>query len=226
MQADPFGFTFDYADFSGTSTNISASSTDSIIHGPIGNVSQVYWSGGTSMTLNPADNSSVKGVVYKSGSSAGNSNVMAAYGRYGSGKFAAIGDSSPTDDGTGNPTCTLYNGYWTDASGNHRLLLMNMTIWLAGGGSSGTSGIEEVTGGNPVINAFPNPSSGDMNVSASETLKDVTITVLDITGRPVLQQKQAELAKGGQISFNLFPGTYILKVESDKVLQTSKITVF
>jgi PKD repeat protein len=83
------------------------------------------------MTLNPTQNPSVKGVIYTTGSAQGNSNVLCAYSRVGSGKVAAIGDSSPPDDGTGDANDVLYNGYTLDAAGNHQKLLMNITIWLA-----------------------------------------------------------------------------------------------
>ena len=131
IQVNPFGFTFDYADFSQTTTNIPNLPTDPLLHGPMGNVTAAMWSNGTSMTLTPSANSSVTGVVYKTGSSFGNANVMVAHATYGSGKVVGFGDSSPCDDGTGDPNDQLYNGWTGDASGNHRLLIMNATIWLA-----------------------------------------------------------------------------------------------
>ena len=131
IQVNPFGMSFDYVSLSQTSSNIPSLPTDSILHGPAGNVTQVQWSAGTTLTLNPAQNSTVKGVVYKTSSSFGNTNVMCAYARYGSGKVAAIGDSSPCDDGTGDGNDDLFTGYAVDAGGNHRRLLMNITIWLA-----------------------------------------------------------------------------------------------
>ena len=100
-----------------------------ILHGMTGNVTQVKWSGGTSMTLDTAQNPSIKGVIFRTGTS-GLINVLCAYGTYGSGKIAAIGDSSITDDGTGDTGDTLYDGYITDANGNHQRLLMNITNWL------------------------------------------------------------------------------------------------
>src|SRR5436190_21817662 len=78
VQANPFGMSFDYANFSQTSSNIPLLPSDSILHGPAGNVTQVQWSGGTTITLNPTQNSSVKGVVYKTSSSFGNTNVLCA----------------------------------------------------------------------------------------------------------------------------------------------------
>ncbi|NBX27371.1 MAG: hypothetical protein EBR55_03850 [Chitinophagia bacterium] len=135
VQANPFGISFDLQNFSGISTAMATLPTsDSIKYGTAGTVTQVQWANGTSMTINPAVNATVKAVVYKSGTTpSGNNNVLFAYARYGNGKVAAIGDSSPCDDGTGNTNTniTLYNGYTGDASGNHQKLLMNATIWLA-----------------------------------------------------------------------------------------------
>lgn len=135
VQANPFGISFDLQNFSGISTAMATLPTsDSIKYGTAGTVTQVQWANGTSMTINPAINATVKAVVYKSGTTpSGNNNVLFAYARYGNGKVAAIGDSSPCDDGTGNTNTniTLYNGYTGDASGNHQKLLMNATIWLA-----------------------------------------------------------------------------------------------
>ncbi|HTL80866.1 MAG TPA: hypothetical protein VL651_04140 [Bacteroidia bacterium] len=129
VQNDPFGFSVDLQNFSQTTTNVATLPGDSVLHGPMGNVTEAQWANGTTFTINHADNATTKGVIYKTSSSTtGTTNVMALCGRYGSGKFAAIGDSSPTDDGTGDPNDALYNGYFTDAAGNHQLLIMNMTI--------------------------------------------------------------------------------------------------
>ena len=127
---NPFGITFDYNNYSGTYSNIANISTDSILHGVMGNVTEVQWSNGTTMTLSPTSNSSVKGLVYKTGTS-GNTNVLCARARYGAGKVFAMGDSSPADDGTGDPNDQLYDGWITDANGNHERLIINASIWLA-----------------------------------------------------------------------------------------------
>ena len=131
IQNNPFGITFNLANISVTSSNIRNLPNDSILNGPMGNVTQVKWNNGTTMTINPSVNTSVKGVVYNTGSSFGNNNVMVAYARYGRGKIAAIGDSSPCDDGSGDNGDVLYDGWLRDAGGNHQKLIMNATIWLA-----------------------------------------------------------------------------------------------
>ena len=127
---NPFGISFDLQTVSGLSSNISTSTSDSLLHGPMGDVSIVKWSSGTVITINPTINSTVKASVYKTGVPQGNTNVMVAYARYGNGRVVAIGDSSPCDDGTGDTNDNLYFGY-TDVSGSHQKLLMNATMWLA-----------------------------------------------------------------------------------------------
>lgn len=132
---NPFGILFDNNSISEISTRkaTSLSATDSILNGPMGSVSKIQYSAGSTFTINPTANPSVKAVFYKSSvsSGSGNNNVLFAYARYGRGKIAAIGDSSPCDDGTGDPADILYTGYNGDVTPNHRYLLMNATIWLA-----------------------------------------------------------------------------------------------
>ena len=71
------------------------------MRGAAGTVTQFNYSDGCSMTINTTANSSVRAAVWAS-STHTNSNVMVAYGTFGAGKFVAIGDSSPADDGTGH----------------------------------------------------------------------------------------------------------------------------
>ncbi len=137
VQVNPFGLRIDQNSYSGTSTlmgNLPA--TDSILHGPMGNVTKVKWSAGATMTISTAANPTVKAVAFKNGSStAGSTNVLCAYARFGTGKVVAISDSSPFDDSTGctvNPNAQYYNGYTDPTAGiTHRNLIMNSTIWLA-----------------------------------------------------------------------------------------------
>jgi len=132
IKTDPFGITFDYQNYSQTTTNIANISGDSCLHGVLGNVSQMKYSNGTTMTLSPSDNATVRGLIYKTGSSnTGTTNVFFARARYGSGKVCALGDSSPPDDGTGDSNDQLYNGYSAEANGSHRNLLVNAAVWLA-----------------------------------------------------------------------------------------------
>jgi len=158
----PFGMTFDYADFSQTTSNIPYLPSDPLLHGIIGDVTQAQWSAGTSLVLSTANNSSVKGVIYKTGSSFGNSNVMVAYATYGNGRVVGIGDSSPCDDGTGDSNDDLYDGWLGDANGNHRTLLMNASIWLSSGGQQlptvTTITASNITENGATLNGTVNPN--------------------------------------------------------------------
>lgn len=132
VQQNPFGITFDLANFSGSSSNITSNVNDSLVHGTYGNATQVLWSSGTSITINSTDNASVKASVFKTGANnSGNTNILVAYAYFGLGKVVAVGDSSPFDDGSGDTNDQLYDGYITDAAGNHQKLIMNATVWLA-----------------------------------------------------------------------------------------------
>jgi hypothetical protein len=221
ISSNPFGITFDLNDFSQTTTNISATSADSIIHGPMGNVAMAQWSGGTTMTLDQTKNPTIKGVLFKSGTTPGNTNVMVAYGRYGSGKIAAIGDSSPTDDGTGNPNCTLYTGYFGDASGNHQLLLMNITIWLA---TTSTTSVESIQQDHH-ISIFPNPSAGNSYLKTDVDLTNVSVYVYDLSGKMIEQEQSVQLKRNEPQPLMLSTGIYFVRVVSDQTTQTSKMVV-
>ena len=56
---------------------------------------------------------------------------MMAYARFGQGKIAALGDSSPPDDGTGDPNDTsFYVDYPLTTVGDGDAIL-NASLWLA-----------------------------------------------------------------------------------------------
>ena len=214
------GFKFDLADISQTTSNILLSATDSILHGSAGNVTQVKWSGGTTMSLNPTQNPSVKGVIYTVGTGIGNSNVLCAYSRVGKGKVAAIGDSSPPDDATGDPNDILYNGYIADASGNHQRLLMNITIWLARGGNSTLNTIEHTIS---PIKVFPNPTSNQVTILLEDILQKSTVEIIDFTGKIVKTTIIDQTNSAIDIN-ELADGIYFLKLFSEnQLLFTEKI---
>ncbi len=130
MQTDPFGISFDLLKFNDKSDNFRSLPNNPILNGPMGKATELWFFAGTSMTLHPDDNSSVEGLVFRTGSSFGNKNVLFASATFGKGKVVALGDSSPPDDGTGDSGDHLYNGWTKDANGNHERLIMNASIWL------------------------------------------------------------------------------------------------
>jgi hypothetical protein len=183
IKADPFGITFDLANFSQTTSNVANLPLDTLLHGSMGNVTQVMWSAGTTMTINTSANPTVTGIVYKTGSSTnGSINVMVAHAGFGAGKVVAIGDSSPCDDGTGDPGDQLYDGWIADASGNHQKLIMNATLWLAN--SNTFTGTNEIPANND-IRLFPNPFSdqAQLSISPDIDINNGKMIITDLNGR-------------------------------------------
>ncbi|MFF4975490.1 hydrolase [Streptomyces sp. NPDC001083] len=135
---DPFGFSIDTLDVGSGYPAAISDSTNPVLHGSFGTVTKSLIADGTTATLKPADNSAVKGLVYRSGYS-GNTGAFFATSTFGSGRVAFWGDSSPIDDGTGQSGNTLYDG-WNDTGATNAALALNATAWLAGTGGSGGGG--------------------------------------------------------------------------------------
>ena len=116
----------------GIDNNVSSDPLDPIICGPFGSgTGGLGFFGATSMDLSVSDNSTVKGHVWRLGQAHDYSRVTFATATYGLGRVAAIGDSSPADDGTGDTADSLYDG-WDKAVGgvNNREIHLNATYWL------------------------------------------------------------------------------------------------
>ncbi|MFD4622815.1 hydrolase [Streptomyces sp. NPDC058475] len=126
---DPFGFSVDSLSISSGYPAAISDSTNAVLHGSFGTVTKSLIASGTTATLKPADNSAVKGLLYRSGYS-GNTGAFFATSTFGSGKVAFWGDSSPIDDGTGQSGNTLYDG-WNDTGATNAALALNATEWLS-----------------------------------------------------------------------------------------------
>lgn len=224
VQNNPFGIAFDYVDISQTSSAVANLPTNPILHGTFGSVTQVKWTSGTTMTLNTTQNSSATGLVFKSGSNTtGTTNVLCASATYQNGKVVAIGDSSITDDGTGDSGDTLYNGYITDANGNHQKLLMNAIIWLA------TTGPLSVA--TPQLNTIdftiaPNPiTHKELRYTyANPDNEPAQITIYDALGRTI---KTAILTSTeGVIAMNEWEtGVYFCKMSIGNQSKVSRFII-
>lgn len=214
--ANPFGITFDVVTFSQTTTNFANIPSNTILNGSAGTPKAMQFSSGASMTLNKTANPSVQGLVFKTGASTtGTTNVMFATATYGAGKVCALGDSSVPDDGTGDTGDNLYDGYFTDASGNHRPLLINSVIWLAT--SSGLA-TDDIMKPELSVNIYPNPSSDYVYVQ-SKTLEKYHLTLMDSSGK-VLQS----IPNTNKISITSYPkGIYYLVIKNDKGFKNFKV---
>lgn len=214
--ANPFGITFDVVTFSQTTTNFANIPSNTILNGSAGAPKAMQFSSGASMTLNKTANPSVQGLVFKTGASTtGTTNVMFATATYGAGKVCALGDSSVPDDGTGDTGDNLYDGYFADASGNHRPLLINSVIWLAT--SSGLA-TDDIMKPELSVNIHPNPSSDYVYVQ-SKTSEKYHLTLIDSSGK-VLQS----IPNTDKISITSYPkGIYYLVIKNDKGFKNFKV---
>ncbi|TGE09337.1 hydrolase [Hymenobacter fodinae] len=129
VKANPFGFSVNMDNIVENSTNALASTTNPIINGSQGRVSQLSFHNGATMTLNPTANSTVQGLIWRTSATQGNNLAMAASSTFGTGRVVIIGDSSPADDGTGSPGNTVYDGWNENVS--HARLHLNASLWLA-----------------------------------------------------------------------------------------------
>jgi hypothetical protein len=133
---DPFGFSVDLKDISSDHPVPISSTTNPVLNGAFGVVKHSLIADGTTFTLKPADNPNVLGLLHLSTAAAGNTNNTFVTSTFGSGRVAFWDDSSPIDDGTGQPSNTLFVG-WADPTADNAALGMNATAWLAQG--SGTT---------------------------------------------------------------------------------------
>ena len=104
-----------------------ANSTNTILHGSQGDVTQLKFSNGATMTK--TSGSAATPLIWQSTAAQGNTNIMLMSSTYGTGRVVCITDSSPADDGTGSPGNTVYPG-WTEIA-SHAKLHMNASLWLA-----------------------------------------------------------------------------------------------
>jgi hypothetical protein len=126
---NPFGFAINLTNISQLTGNVlTGNATNPILHGTQGNVTQLDFHNGATLTINPTANATVQGLIWQTGVAQGNSSLMSASSTYGLGRVYIVTDSSPMDDGSGAAGNTLFNG-WTTFS--HVPLFMNASLWLA-----------------------------------------------------------------------------------------------
>jgi len=231
LQYNPFGIMFDSVNFSQTTTNVNPSPTDSMLHGPYGNCTEMMWSNGTSLTICPHVNKTVMGDVFMTGAKTTDSiSVMFAHAHYGKGKVAALGDSSPPDDGTGDPNDALYNGWSADASGNHQIILMNATVWLATDDYPSPTSVANISVTPQRFEVYPNPvyGTGKIKFLLNQT-ENVSIDLFDVTGKLVKAIFNDQANQGLNIvnfeTSDMPAGIYFCKLQSEHLTQTQKVVI-
>ncbi len=144
----------------------------------------------------------------------------AVAGTYGSGRFVAIGDSSPFDDGTGTPGDNLYDG-WHDL--DDAQFAISVVNWLAGGGGSlpvvTITSPEDgaVVSGTVTITATASDSDGEV-VSMAVLVDGSTLT--EVSGSEVTAYWNADEAE---------PGGHTIKViatDNDGLKGSDQVTVY
>lgn len=208
--ANPFGITFDLNNLTFTTgVGAAVAPADSLLHGPAGNPVAMEYHNGASLTLSPTANASVRGALFKPGAATtGTTGAIVAHARYGQGRVAALGDSSPPDDGTGAPGNNLYDGWAAEANGDHARILLNATIWLATPNRTVTA-TRRATEAD--LSIYPNPSTDAFFISGN--VLPTEIRCQDMLGKPV--PVASTDAGGGAIRVEaggLAPGLYVLSM--------------
>jgi hypothetical protein len=133
---NPFGITFRST---GTGSNSSGVNTfnhsiigDPILNGPVGLATNVAYFNGNEFQIDNTKNPTVISRMWFGLSSDSNNFCALATLQYGSGRVVVTGDSSPIDDGTGDPNdSSIINGYTGDAGGVQHIWIVNASEWLA-----------------------------------------------------------------------------------------------
>jgi len=178
-----------------TSTNVNAAPFDSITNGPVGTVAALAFHNGTTMTLDPAANSTVRGEVWMNGTPQTSlTGVMAASSWYGAGRAFFVSDSSPADDGSAAPgNSNIFDG-WGDPTATDSTLFLNATLWA-------TRREPTVAAAPPApalhVDLAPNPFASRTAISyVLPSAGAVKLSVFDASGRLVRVLVSARVSAG------------------------------
>ena len=169
-----------------TSSNVNPAASDSVTHGPEGPVTALEFHNGTTLTLFPADNPTVRGEVWMLGlAQTSTTGLMAASAQYGSGRVFFAGDSSPIDDGSANPGNTSIFDGWGEGGGADSVLFVNATLWAtrrAATTDAGEAGAQALSLARPA----PNPARGSAAFTFTlPAAGEARLEIADVTGRRV-----------------------------------------
>ncbi len=130
VQNNPFGVHYNGDSISPTGTNVDTNLSDPILHGAAGTVTNFVYNAGSSLSVNTNQNPATTIAIWNTGARVAN-NALFVYGTYGAGKFVTTGDSSPFDDGSGDPNDSLFfaQGYADPSTSNGKVIL-NASLWL------------------------------------------------------------------------------------------------
>jgi hypothetical protein len=203
-QNDDENKNFDWFD-EAVNDNVNTDPSDPVINGPFGNGrGGLGFFGSTQMSISTdpeKGNPTARVHVWRNGQGhAPNSigvseRVTFATATFGRGRVAAIGDSSPADDDTGQGQ--LHPG-WDKASGgvaNH-IIFLNATEWLAGAEADTTA--PRITGG-------PDAASSDCQARVTWSTDEPALGTVDWGETQALPQRSAGTAPTRQHAVNVGP---------------------
>lgn len=129
-QSDIFGAQFDPREIvTDPATNLDVQQGVPVIDGPFGVVSRIAINNGTTMTLRA--NGPATPIGWDNGAPRGLTEVLIAVSSFGLGKVFLIGDSSPFEDGTGQPGNDIFDSWNVDAQDND-VMFLNATAFVVG----------------------------------------------------------------------------------------------
>ncbi len=184
--------------------------SDPFLYGPMGNVTNFSFNNGGTFTINKSNNPTAKAIFFQNAySNTGTSNIMMACAAYGKGRVVVLGDSSPAEDGTGDPNDNLYIGW---AKYDNGKLIGNATIWLmneASGSASGITKIYNIQG-----------QTADSPYKGQAGIKTTGIVTLAMSDRYFLQN-----GKGSWNGLYVYAPSNSVKV-GDSIVVTGSITEY
>ncbi|MEI6412593.1 MAG: T9SS type A sorting domain-containing protein [Bacteroidota bacterium] len=219
IASNPFGISFDSQNFSQITSNRANLPNNKILNGTQGSATQLQFSNGNTMTISTSENATVKGLFWKSGAALNSYNIMLAQANYGAGRVVALGDSSPVDDGTGDTNDQLYNGFTGEVSGNHKKMLLNAVIWLAGNAGTVNGNVDNrdavETPFEYTLSVAPNPTTDLARVTLTSSTESKTLRIFSITGRQLFEQVLDGAAEQTEISLANWPtGMYLVSLQT------------
>jgi PKD repeat protein len=170
----PYGFTFIVGHGPGdaqantTSTAFATGTSpeeQAIIHGANGSLSLMDFHSYAYLSYSTAQNPNVKEILHTG--ITGDTGSFIVTSTLGTGRVVAIGDSSPSDDGTTTTAGkSLYNSY---SINSNRAFFLNATAYLAGGTSTAPTPVVSIVSPatNPTI-----PAGGSVSFQGSATIAD------------------------------------------------------
>ncbi|MBN1355484.1 hypothetical protein JXA40_04330 [bacterium] len=130
FERDPDNEIHDFCDWNELNNrNFIDDPLDPLIHGIYGDIRAIGFHDATAMILHPENNNTVQAHAWRNDRPQGTTDVTVATCEYGRGRVAAIGDSAPADDGTGDWRDSLFNG-WSHSTTSNDILFMNISHWL------------------------------------------------------------------------------------------------